>query len=179
MSLSVALLRGVNVGGRARVPMDELRAVFAGAGCVDVVTYIQSGNVVFRPPRGTTTDALRTSLEQRIAATFGFPVAVLVRSAEQWEQIVSANPFAAAGADPKTLHVMVLAAEPPGIRVGELDPDRSPPDEFVVAGSEIYLRYPKGSGRSKLSVDYFERRLDTVATARNWNTVLRLVALLS
>lgn len=174
----VALLRGINVGGRARVPMDRLREVFVEAGCTEVVTYIQSGNVVFRPPPGVLGGALSSTLQERIDTTFGVSAAVVIRTAAEWADLVQRNPFVGVGVDPMTLHVMLLADEAAPDDIARLDPDRSPPDEFVVDGREVYLHHPNGSRRSKLTIDYFERKLHTVATARNWNTATKLAELL-
>jgi uncharacterized protein (DUF1697 family) len=173
---TVALLRGVNVGGRAKVPMGELRSVFAALGHTDVVTYIQSGNVVFRSAGGTEKE-LVSGIERQIADAFGLEVAVTLRAPGELAAIVAGNPFLTGGDDPKTLHVAFLDRAPAPKELAELDPDRSPPDEFRVLGREVYLRYPNGSGRSKLTIDYFERRLGVRATARNWNTVTKLLAL--
>lgn len=174
----VALLRGVNVGGRARLPMERLREVFVEAGCTKVMTYIQSGNVVFLPPAGVADAALGSLLEQHIVATFDVSVAVVIRTAGEWTDVVQRNPFVGGGADPVTLHVMLLADQAASDRIARLDPDRFPPDEFVVDGRQVYLRYPNGSGRSRLTIDYFEHHLETVATSRNWNTVMKLAELL-
>jgi len=82
-----------------------------------------------------------------------------------------------AEADPSRLHVVFLARTPTAKTAARLDPERSPPDEFSVRGREIYLRLPNGAGRSKLTTDYFERQLGIAATARNWNTLIKLLAL--
>jgi uncharacterized protein (DUF1697 family) len=158
--------------------MDRLREVFVEAGCTEVVTYIQSGNVVFRPPPGVAVGALSSTLQEHIEARFDVSVAVVIRTAGEWTDLVERNPFVGVGVDPVTLHVMLLADEARPDDIARLDPDRSPPDEFVVDGRHVYLRYPNGSGRSKLTIDYFERQLHTVATARNWNTATKLAELL-
>ena len=88
--------------------------------------------------------------------------------------IVTGNPFLAAGADPAQLHVGFLAGAPTAARTAELDPDRSPRDAFEVRGREVYLHFPNGTARSKLTVDYFDRVLGTTITIRNWRTVLKL-----
>jgi uncharacterized protein (DUF1697 family) len=176
MKTFVALLRGVNVGGKNRIPMTELKSSFSALGHEDVVTYIQSGNVVFRSPRGNAKD-VAAAVEQEIAATFGLSVTVLLRTPAELAAITEENPFLARNADLSKLHVVFLADRPAAAAVGRLDPGRSPPDEFSVLGREIYLRLPNGAGRSKLTIDYFERRLGVAATARNWKTLLKLLAL--
>jgi uncharacterized protein (DUF1697 family) len=173
MTSYVALLRGINVGGTNKVRMGDLRAMFAASGFPDAQTYIQSGNVVFSATAKEA--ALVDRLEAVIEETFALQVPVVVRSRAQLAAVAAASPFA--GAAPTAVHVAFLSGRPIASAVAALDPDRSPPDAFAVAGREIYLHYPNGSGRSKLTVDYLERVLGTRATARNWNTVTKLLAL--
>jgi uncharacterized protein (DUF1697 family) len=169
-----ALLRGINVGGKHTLPMKDLAEVFVAGKCKDVRTYIQSGNVVFTC-RDVVFKGLCPSLEKKIQARFGFPVPVVVRSHQQLEQVVRNNPFLKAGKPQQTLHVMFLADEPDAEAIGKLDPARSPGDEFRVVGSEIYLYVPNGAGNSKLTNAYFDSKLSTTGTSRNWATVLRLL----
>lgn len=169
----VALLRGINVGGRNKLPMRELAAMFVGMGCDDVRTYIQSGNVVFRASPELA-DGLPTWITAEIAASHGIQIPVVMRTASDFERIVCDNPFLAAGADPAKLHVGFLADTPVPACVRRLDPDRSPPDAFEVQGREVYLHFPTGVARSKLDNAYFDRTLNTVCTIRNWRTVRRL-----
>ena len=168
---AVALLRGINVGGRARVPMGELRDVFESLGLADVQTYVQSGNVVFSTS-GRVPKTLPDSLESEIAKAFGVQSKVLIRT--ERELTALEHPFLEDEREPARLHVVFLRDAPTKAAVGKLDDDRSPPDRFTTNGREIFVHYPDGSGRSKLTVEYFERVLGTVGTARNWKTVLRL-----
>lgn len=176
MSTYVALLRAVNVGGRGKVAMADLRGWCDDIGFKDAVTYIQSGNVVFSAPV-TDEERLSVALADRIEAGCGVRTSVIVRPASEMAELAGSNPFLVPGAEPRRLHVAFLADAPAAERVAALDPDRSPPDSFVVSGRHVYLSYPNGSGRSKLTNEYLERTLSTVATARNWNTVTRLVEL--
>jgi uncharacterized protein (DUF1697 family) len=170
-----ALLRGINVGGKNKIAMGPLRDIFTALGHDDVVTYIQSGNVVFTSSKAAS--RIASGIEAAIAESFGFAVPVVLRSNAELAAVVLRNPFAIPGVDTSTLHVAFLGSASRPELVARLDPMRSPPDRFNVIGSEIFLQYPNGSGRSKLTVDYFERQLETRATARNWNTVNKLVAL--
>ncbi|HVB09541.1 MAG TPA: DUF1697 domain-containing protein [Bacillota bacterium] len=154
----VALLRGVNVGGRV-LRMEELRSVCASLGLAEARTYIQSGNVVFR---GEAADGTR------LAKALAVPV--LLRTTEEMAAVVAANPFPGQGADPKRLHVTFLAAEP----TREAPAADSGPDEFILAGREVYLHCPGGYGETKLHNAFFERRLGVTATTRNWATVQKL-----
>ncbi|HVS01796.1 MAG TPA: DUF1697 domain-containing protein [Thermoanaerobaculia bacterium] len=174
----VALLRGINLGGRNRLPMRELAALFADCDCGAVRTYIQSGNVVFEasPKRAERVPAcVAAAIEER----FGFSSPVVLRSAEELRGVAGANPFLAEGADPGALHVAFLADAPSAARIGTLDDHRSPPDRFVVRGREIYLHLPQGMARTRLSNQYFDSRLATTSTIRNWRTVLKLVDMTS
>ncbi|MDE2989698.1 MAG: DUF1697 domain-containing protein [Chloroflexota bacterium] len=169
----VALLRAINVGGTKKLLMADLRAMFEAAGCTDVRTYIQSGNVVFRAEPALA-ERIPALVEAEIVTTKGFEVPVVTRSAAELDAVVTGNPFLAAGADPTQLHVGFLAEAPTAARIAELDPDRSPGDAFEVRGREVYLHFPNGTARSKLTVDYFDRTLGTTITIRNWRTVGKL-----
>ena len=170
----VALLRGVNVAGRRRVAMDELRASFDGAGYEHVVTHLQSGNVVFDAPRGRPDPA---SISTRLDADLGTPVAVLVRSADELARTVAANPFPENLGAPSTLLVTFVSEVPDPPAVAALAVPDGEDGRFVVRDREIYLSCPNGYGRTKLTNVFFERRLGVVATTRNWNTVCKLADL--
>lgn len=173
MTVYVALLRGLNVGGHNKLKMDALRAIAERCGYGNVQTYIQSGNVVFSATAQES--ALVAAIEAAIEETFALRVPVVVRSRAQLAAVAATSPFD--GAAPTAVHVAFLSGRPRAASVAALDPDRSPPDTFAVAGREVYLHYPNGSGRSKLTVDYLERVLGTRATARNWNTVTKLLTM--
>jgi uncharacterized protein (DUF1697 family) len=171
----VALLRGINIGGR-RLPMKDLAAMFVDAGCSHVTTYIQSGNVVFQA-----NPAMAKRIPPRVAAAikqrFGFDVPVVTRTDAELHDVARGNPFVPEGADPETLHVAFLVETPDAARIALLDCDRSPPDKFVVRGREIFLHCPNGVARTKLTNGYFDTKLGTVSTMRNWRTVLKLLEL--
>ncbi|MGH2394526.1 MAG: DUF1697 domain-containing protein [Candidatus Limnocylindria bacterium] len=170
------MLRGINVGGKNRLQMKSLRALFTDAGCTDVQTYVQSGNVIF----GATPSLARripVVIEKAIAAQLGLRVPVVTRTAAELHDAAKNNPFLPRESDTGTLHVAFLAAKPEHANVATLDPDRSPPDEFVIRGRDIYLRLPNGVARSKLTNAYLDSRLGTTSTLRNWRTVLKLVEL--
>lgn len=170
----VALLRGINVSGKNKLPMEELARMFEHAGCRDVETYIQSGNVVFAASLATVRKAKKL-VQWSIHEAYGYSVPVIVRSGAELKEAFEDNPFSERGADPKTLHVAFLDTKPGAARVTALDPDRSSPDRFVLRGSEVYLCCPNGLGRSKLTNAYFDSKLHTKSTIRNWKTVTRLV----
>ena len=171
----LALLRGINVGGKAKLPMKELSAIFTAAGATTVSTFIQSGNVIFEAAEPAQVVAAVTA---EIARVFGYPGRIVLRSVAELKAAYKANPFAKADAPLETLHVYFLADLPDPAAVKALDPDRSPGDSFVVRSREIYLHLPNGMARTKLTNAYFDAKLKTVSTARNWNTVGKLVALM-
>ena len=170
----LALLRGINVGGKNLLPMKELIAIFSTAGCDDVGTYIQSGNVLFNAP-SKLLPRLSSSISEEIAARLGLRVPVILRTFVQLEDVLNNNPFLKVGAEEKLLHVYFLANTPDQAAVIKLDPNRSPADEFRVIGQHIYLRLPNGMGNTKLTNAYFDAKLATVSTARNWATLRRLL----
>lgn len=163
------LLRGVNVGGKNRLPMKELTAIVAEAGGAEVRTYIQSGNVVCR-----TGDiaGLAGAVTRGIEARFGFVSPVIWRSEREWRAILQDNPFPSS----ENVHVMLLAETPAPGRT--LDRERSPGDTFVLRGRDLYLHLPHGMGRTRLTNDWIDRSLGAVSTARNWRTLEALAALL-
>jgi uncharacterized protein (DUF1697 family) len=172
----VALLRGINVGGKNKLPMADLSAMFTGAGCAGVQTYIQSGNVVFDAPAALA-DGLPVRIQQAIADRFGYRIPVVMRTAGELAAIFRENPFLAGGADPDTLHVVFVAGTPEASRVAALDPHRSPPDELLARGREIYLRCPNGFARTRITSAYLDTTLATTTTVRNWRTVEKLAQL--
>ncbi len=177
MGTYAALLRGINLAGRNKISMAELKALLVSLGFEDVVTYVQSGNVVFRSRAGKADDVSAT-IERAIATELGVNAAVMLRTPAQLRKVAVGNPFVDDESDPTRLLVVFLDRSADRTAQAQLDPERSPPDRFAVRGREIYLHVPNGFGRSKLTVDYFERRLGRKGTARNWKTVTKLVALL-
>jgi len=175
VSAYVILLRGVNVGGKGKVPMSALRESLEKVGFEDVVTYIQSGNVVLRSPSAGKPATLASRIENLLSTELGVPAKVLIRTPKELVAIDAANPFGRE--DRSKLHVVFLSEAPKVAAAAELDPNRSPGDEFVVRGSEVYLRLANGAGRTKLTLDYLERGLGVAATQRNWNTLLKLIEL--
>jgi uncharacterized protein (DUF1697 family) len=169
----VALLRGINVGGKNKLLMKDLAAIFTAAGCKGVTTFIQSGNVVFEGP----TTGLAAKIEKAIEKKFGFRPPIQFRSAAQLEQIVHINPFIRE--DENYVHVVFLADVPATAAMAALDSARSPGDRFHVSGQEIYLHVPNGMGETKLTNAWFDSKLSTISTSRNWRTTLKLLELAS
>ena len=178
MTAYVALLRAVNVAGKNRIRMGELRKALAANGFENVTTVLQSGNVLLDSSASEQETA--ATVRATIVEAFGLEIEVVVRSRTEFTAVARTNPFLgrAEEVEPSTLHVAFLDAQPAVAEVVALDRDRAPPDALIVSGREVYLSYPNGSGRSRLTLDYLERALGRRGTARNWRTVLRLAALL-
>lgn len=177
MSTFVALLRGINVGGRNIIAMAALREFLAELGLDGAKTLLQSGNVIFESG-GKTAASLEALLEKQTASRLGVAADYLVRSAADWAKVVAANPFPKeAEGDPAHLVVMFLKSAP---RPGDLKKVQASIKGREVIngrGRELDIVYPDGIGTSKLTGTLIERNLGIRGTARNWNTVLKLLAL--
>ena len=172
----IVLLRGVNVGGRGKLPMGDLRTLLQAMGHTDVMTYLQSGNVLLTSS-GEDPSQLGREIEQAIERDVGMNINVLIRTPEELARVMEGNPFPAGSANPTRLHVSFLSGAPDTERLAAIDPQQFEPDEFRVGERAVYLWYPNGSGRTKLSNDFWERRLGLTATTRNWNTVTTLLSM--
>jgi uncharacterized protein (DUF1697 family) len=173
----LALLRGVNVGGKNKLPMKDLVDICIEAGCKNVRTFIQSGNVIFSAsPRSRA--RLPGKIAALIAERFGYRTPVILRTLEQLTAVVANNPFLEQGGSEDALYVMFLADFPHSEVVAGLDPERSPGDAFLVRGQEIFLKLSNGAADSKLTNIYFDKKLGTISTARNWRTVTKLLELM-
>jgi uncharacterized protein (DUF1697 family) len=174
----VALLRSVNIGGYGRMAMHDLRETFGSLGYDGIVTYIQSGNVLFSTSTKSE-GAIAEAIEQRIAHDFGDSPAVLIRTVTDLRRIGSKSPFAKKGADPARHHVTFLDAAPTKATLKALQLPPSGKDELVVDGREVYVHTPNGYADTKYTGTFIERRLGVVSTTRNWNTVTKLCELAS
>ena len=169
----LALLRGLNVGANNRIKMPALISVFEACGCTNVTTYIQSGNVLFDAP-ARILPKLAALISDTLQADFEITSPVILRTAAELVAVTKHNPFLKRGAASDTLHVGFLAAAPGADAVADLDPNRSPGDAFEGSGRDLYLHLPNGVARTKLTNAWFDTKLKTVCTVRNWNTVLEL-----
>lgn len=177
MTVQIALLRAINVGGRNQVAMADLRDFLTQLGFGDARSLLQSGNLVFRSDRRSGA-ALERTLETEAAKRLGLETDFFVRSAAEWQTIVARNPFPEeAERDPAHLVVMILKGAPAAREVKALQ-DAIRGRELVRAdGRAAYVVYPDGIGRSRLTTALLEKKLGTRGTGRNWNTVLKLAAL--
>ncbi len=175
MPAYIAILRGINVGGRNKIRMADLAELFTRLRFRDTTTYIQSGNIVFRAGSGSDT-AIAGKIEKAIAERFGFEVPVIVRSAGEMRATVAANPFLKErGIDRSKLHLTFLDTDPDPALATKLAEIDYPPDRFVLIGRDIFLHCPATYGGTKLSNTFFERKLKVRATTRNWKTVTTLL----
>ncbi len=177
MHTLIALFRGINVGGRNRLPMKELASLMQPLGCTDVRTVIQSGNVVFATGR-TDSEALRAELVEAIRQAKGFAPAVMLLPEGDFQAVLQANPFPEAVEDPSRLQVGFLSEPPTAPDLQAMEAARSPTERFEVVGPAFYLHAPDGIGRSKLAARA-EAWLGVPMTVRNWKTLGKVAALLS
>lgn len=173
MGRQIALLRAVNVGKR-QVPMAKLRELMTAAGFEDVATYLQSGNVFFADG-GRSAAENGARLEKLLLDEFGFVVECVMRTTDQLDAIIAANPLPARVADAKRYVVTFFGEAPDADLVAALKPEDFEPDEFEFIGDELYSWSPNGVHTSKFTQPFLTRKLKVqVATGRNWDTVLKL-----
>jgi uncharacterized protein (DUF1697 family) len=177
----VAMLRGINVSGRNKVAMADLKQMVSSLGFDNVRTYVQSGNVVCDGAGAP--GAVSSALADGIERTFGLAVPVIVRTGPELARVVASNPFEADGHvpsdEPRLYHVTFLAEapDPADLEALEQATARFRPDTFRAVGSDLYLHIPGGYGETKLTNALFETRLGVGATTRNWKTVSTLAAM--
>jgi uncharacterized protein (DUF1697 family) len=172
MPVVIGLLRGVNVGGRRLVKMDALRDLCATLDLREACTHLQSGNVVFK---ARSVAALAARLEGGIERAFGFHCDVILRTPAEMKAVISNNPFDGRAIDPAKFLVYFLARDPgedARTRISKID---TGPEELHVAARELYIHFPNGMARPKLSTAALDRALKVPATGRNWSTVSKLL----
>ncbi|MBX0328995.1 DUF1697 domain-containing protein [Oscillochloris sp. ZM17-4] len=169
----IALLRGINVSGRNRIPMAELRALCAEIGWGDAQSYIQSGNLIFRADAAPAD--LEAALERAITGRFGLTIPVIVRAAASWPGYIGANPFPEASAREPNLVMLALSKAPPKDDAAERLQERAVSGERIaLAAGALWVHYAEGVARSKLAPALFDRLAGSPVTARNWRTTLKL-----
>ena len=177
MTTYIALLRGVNVGGKKKVAMGDLHEMLAGLGYLEPRTLLQSGNLVFKAESGDGAKveaALETAARERL----GFVTDFLVRNGREWKRLVEANPFPSeARSDPAHLVVVFLRKAPSADEVRTLEGSVSGPEVMRAEGKQLYAVYSAGIGTSRLTLPVIEKALGTRGTGRNWNTVTKLADL--
>lgn len=172
MKTSIALFRGINVGGNNKLPMKELVAVLEGLGLKNIHTYIQSGNVVFAG-KESDKSKLAAKIGAAIKKSHGFEPKVLLLDAAKLEKVIKANPFPEGEAEGNILHFNFLENIPTKPDLAGMEKVRATNERFELKGDVCYLYAPDGIGCSKLAAS-MEKLLDVPITGRNWNTVKKL-----
>ncbi|MGO4374657.1 DUF1697 domain-containing protein [Paenibacillus sp. 2TAB19] len=179
MTIHVALLRGINVGGNNKMKMADLRAALADLGLANVQTYIQSGNILFESVEDE--GVLRDRIEQQIQKVFGFSIKTIIRTADELRAIVAGLPFSdelmaeAEAGEGESLYVTMLLSEPEPERVERLHTFETDEERFVIAGKDVYLLFKQSIRNSKLAAQV--EKLGVLPTTRNWKTMNKLIAL--
>ena len=175
MPVIISMLRGVNVGGHNKIKMDALRALYESLKLRDAQTYVQSGNVIFRSDERDL-PRLTKRIGDGIERKFGFRPSVILRTAAEMRGVVARNPFAKRrGIEPGKLLVSFLASDPGEEAREKVRQMKCDPEELRIEGRELYIYFPNGQGRSKLSGAALEKALKTPATGRNWNSVTKML----
>ena len=172
MQTYIALLRGINVGGKNKLPMKDLISALEKGGLQNVATYIQSGNVVFQK-ENTAKTQISEQIEEILKSSFGIESSVVILTKEEWSAVIRANPYPEAEEDPKSLHFYFMHAPPDAPNLNKMNELKSDSERFEIIDSVLYLHAPDGIGRSKLAAKV-EHLLGCPATARNWRTVSKL-----
>ncbi|MDB5227867.1 MAG: hypothetical protein JWN78_2060 [Bacteroidota bacterium] len=177
MQTYISILRGINVSGQKKILMTDLKALYESLGFSEVISYIQSGNVIFKYKKETDLK-LAQKIEQAISKKYKFEVPVIIRSVDEMKKVLTSNPYLKQkNTDEERLYVTFLAEAPTKENLEAIKKYNFSPDEFIISGKEIYLHIPNGYGNTKLSNNFFENKLKVTATTRNWKTVGKLVEL--
>lgn len=175
MPVLISMLRGVNLGPHNRIKMDALRALYASLKLEDPRTHVQSGNVIFRTKEKNSA-SLAKKIQDAIGGKFGFRPDVILRTAEEMRRAIASSPFAARhDLEPSKILVTFLAAEPGPEAHATLLSLKSHPEELHLKGRELYIYFPNGAGKSKLPWSSVANLLKTTGTARNWNSVTKML----
>lgn len=175
MAVIISMLRAVNVGGHNKIKMDALRALYQSLKLREAQTYIQSGNVIFRTEARDLV-LLTKRIQDGFARKFGIRCPVILRTASEMRKVMARNPFATRrGIDPSRFLVTFLASEPGAEAREKVLAIKTAPEELRMDGREVYIYFPNGMARPKVSWAVIERILKTPGTGRNWNTVTSLL----
>lgn len=175
MAKYISILRGINVGGSRKILMADLKKMYEKLGFSKVETYIQSGNVIFESAQNGPTSDLEQNIQRAIAETFGFDVPVIIRSSEEVTESIANNPFwKEKDVDIDRLHLTCLKEVPSPELVEKIKEFQYLPDRYEIIGNDVFIFCAAGYGTSKLVNSFFESKLKTSATTRNWKTVMKL-----
>jgi uncharacterized protein (DUF1697 family) len=177
MPVLISMLRGVNVGGHNKIRMDDLRALYESLKLEDPRTYVQSGNVIFRTKEKNSA-ALAKKIQSAIEHTFKCRPDVILRTTGELREAIAASPFASRrDLEPGKILVTFLATAAGPDAHTTLLSFKSYPEEIHLKGRELYIYFPDGAGKSKLPWSRVEKLLQTTGTARNWNSVTKMLAI--
>lgn len=175
MSKKIAILRGINVGGKRKILMNDLKLMLNEIGLTDIATYIQSGNVIFQSnlKNNELADLIASTIEEK----YGFDVPVVIRSADELEKSIIINPFYSEEADINKLHLTFLKEAPDEKNLTLIETLNFTPDKFEIINKDVFIHCEGKYHQSKLTNNFFEKKLKVGATTRNWKTVLKLLEL--
>jgi uncharacterized protein (DUF1697 family) len=171
----IAFLRGINVGGHARIGMADLRGMLADLGYRDVATVLQSGNAVLTA--ATRPSDLATAVQRRLRADTGLEITCVVRTVDEMRTALGRDPYQGRADDPAKYVIGFMDSAPTAAQIARLDPAFFAPDEFRIVDREAYIWCPNGLRDTKLTAPNFERKLGVAMTVRNWNTCQKVLAL--
>jgi uncharacterized protein (DUF1697 family) len=175
MAKYILILRGINVGANRKVPMADLKVLCAKLRLQNLQTYIQSGNVVFELPQPESVSELENRLQKAFTETFGFDIPVIVRTIQEIEESITNNPFLKEkDVDVDKLHLTFLKEEPSPELLEKTKALQFLPDRFEIIGRDVFVYCENGYGRTKITNDFFEKKLKVQSTTRNWKTVMKL-----
>lgn len=179
MNKKIAILRGINVGGRRKILMADLKSLMSELGFTNIKTYIQSGNVIFNNDQALNHIEVATKIEEAITNQYGFDVPVIVLSAQEIARAVQDNPFyqTKEEVDIKSLHLTFLKKTPTAENLAKTETYNYEPDRFLIQDKNVFLFCAGKYHKSKLTNNFFEKKLKVAATTRNWKTVLKLLEL--
>jgi len=177
MAKYISILRGINVSGQKKIKMAELREHYEGLGFKDVTSYIQSGNVFFNSDIDDI-PTLVSMIETMIEEKYGFTVPIIIRTADDVAKVIATHPHTHVPEEKYNVYIVTFLSDEPTAEACAQIPEIGPGDEqTVIIGREVYTYYPNGSGRTKMTTNYFEKKLGVTATARNWKSVRKLLEL--
>lgn len=169
METYIVILRGINVSGKNKLPMQELRDLLKRLNFLDVKTYIQSGNILLKSENDKA--SISSKIKQAIEHNFGYQVPVLVKTISEWETVITNNPYKSVG---EKQQYFTFLSEVPKHNTIELD---AKDDEFTIINDVVYVNAVGGYGKTKLNNNLFEKKLKVIATTRNLKTTLKLLEL--
>jgi uncharacterized protein (DUF1697 family) len=178
MAKRIAILRGINVGGKRIIRMDDLKSLFQNLGFVNIETYIQSGNVMFDVTKTNSDVEIADLLEKAIFDKYGFQVPVIIQSVEEIEKAIENNPFyRGKKEDIEKLHCTFLKEMPSTENRNNTQSCQFEPDKFMISGKHVFIYCEGKYHQTKINNGFIEKKLKTTATTRNWKTVLKLLEL--